>query len=330
MYIGMCMKFLVLETHNPHLNLAIEEYLFRNSKDDIFMLWQNEPTVVIGKNQNAHAEVNLSYLAKHNVFLARRLTGGGAVYHDLGNVNYTFISSEAKQGIDFEYFTLPIIGALKELGVDVSLSGRNDLETSCGAKISGNAQYSNNGRVLHHGTLLFSSDLYALSSALKVDEEKIKSKAIKSTRARVTNIKDLLNRKITVDEFINNLSDYIIKVYSPDLISPPSIDDVSELYKKYASDEWMYPQSKYLSGYALSKKKRYPFGTVEVQLSMLGEIIESIRIFGDFFGVLPIEELESKLRGINMTSVFKRLSKIDINGYILGMTAEDLASLIVK
>ena len=178
------MKFLTLKTTNPNINLATEEYLFTHCEDDIFMLWQNEPTVVIGKNQNAFAELNMDYIKNNNIHVVRRITGGGAVYHDLGNVNYTFISGKkGSVGIDFEYFTKPIIHALPSLGISAELSGRNDILID-GKKISGNAQHTSGNRVLHHGTLLFDSDLSVLSDALKVDEEKIKAKAIieKSTK----------------------------------------------------------------------------------------------------------------------------------------------------
>ena len=204
------MKLLILKSKDPYLNLAIEEYLFRNTTDDIFMLWQNEPTVVIGKNQNVYAEINREYTKEHNIKIARRITGGGAVYHDLGNVNYTFISSRNKEGIDFKYFTAPIIDALKAIGVNAELSGRNDITVNC-KKISGNAQYSTDTRTLHHGTLLFDSDLSVLSSALNVDEEKIRSKAISSTRSRVINIKDLILENYKTDEFIDIIKNHIIK-----------------------------------------------------------------------------------------------------------------------
>ena len=328
MYIGIYMKFLVLESHDSHLNLATEEYLFNNLDGELFMLWQNAPTVVIGKSQNVRAEINSAYINENGVKLARRITGGGAVYHDLGNLNYTFISDRAEEGIDFAFFTAPIISALESMGVNVSLTGRNDLVTDTGAKISGNAQYSRNGRVLHHGTLLFSSDLDALSLALKVDEEKIKSKAIKSTRSRVTNISDLLDTPMSMQEFIDTISGYIIKTYSPEIISPPSPEQVADLYAKYSSDDWLYPTSTFLSGYTVTKKKRYPFGSVELSLAMDGERISGVRIYGDFFGTKPTEELEQLMIGKGTRELVEAIDDIPVGDYINGMTRDDLISLI--
>ena len=152
------MKFLSLLTKNPYYNLAVEEYLFKTSDDSVIMLWQNEPTVVIGKNQNAFAELNLDYVREKGINIARRITGGGAVYHDEGNVNFSFIAKNSETNeLDFKSYTEPIIEALSKIGVKAMLSGRNDILVE-DRKISGNAQYNADGRVLHHGTLLFSAD----------------------------------------------------------------------------------------------------------------------------------------------------------------------------
>ena len=185
------MKFLRLNTTDPYYNLAVEEYLFRHATEDVFMLWQNEPCVVIGKNQNAYAEINMDVARRDGIAVVRRITGGGAVYHDDGNVNYTFIAASGNASLDFSRFCAPIIDALCEVGVTAALSGRNDL-TVDGKKISGNAQHSANGKTLHHGTLLFDSDLEKLSSVLHVDEEKLRAKSIRSVRSRVINLKTLL------------------------------------------------------------------------------------------------------------------------------------------
>lgn len=314
------MKFLILKTKDPHLNLAIEEYLFSSCDDDIFMLWQNEPTVVIGKNQNAYAEINQDFLKENNIHIARRITGGGAVYHDLGNVNYTFISGmHDGKGIDFEHFTAPIIDALATLGVSASLSGRNDLMTD-GKKFSGNAQHSAHGRTLHHGTLLFDSDLEFLSSALKVDEEKIRSKAIKSTRARVTNLKPLISEECDTQKFISLIAEYVQKKYDAELIDAPSSPEIDALYKRNSSSEWLFPESGLRANYTLIKKKRYPFGIVEAYLNMSNERIKNIRIQGDFFGVRPIEELENILEDTLLKDIPQKISDINIEDYIFGMT----------
>lgn len=324
------MKFLVLKTKDPYLNLAIEEYLFLGSEDDIFMLWQNEPTVVIGKNQNAYAEINMDFIEENRIHIARRITGGGAVYHDLGNLNYTFISSnKAKEGIDFEYFTRPIIEALASVGVNAELSGRNDLIAN-GKKISGNAQYTANGRTLHHGTLLFDSDLDVLSSALKVDEEKIKAKGIKSTRSRVTNINAILGGKYTVEEFIVLLSDHVISKYSPDITDVPESSDIEKLCQRNSSSEWIFPERELLSSYSLLKKKRYPFGIVEIYLDMSNDIIKDIKIRGDFFGECPTEKLEASLVGVSLKGAEQKIKNIDIGKYIFGITNDIFLEQLTK
>ena len=198
------MKFAVLKSTDPYLNLAIEEYLFRYTTDDIFMLWQNEPSVVVGVNQNIYAEIDFDYLRSNNIHPVRRITGGGAVYHDLGNVNYTYISqSKSANEIDFISYTKPIVDALKALSINATLNGRNDLYVD-GFKFSGNAQHHEGSRVLHHGTILFDADFQALSSALTVDEEKLKSKAVKSVRNRVVNLSSYLNG-ISVNNFIKHI-----------------------------------------------------------------------------------------------------------------------------
>ena len=315
------MKYLILKTTDPNINLATEEYLFENANDDIFMLWQNDNTVVIGKNQNAYAEVDIDLLEKNKISLVRRITGGGAVYHDLGNVNYTFISSRKSEGtLDFAYFTAPIIDALHSLGIEATLSGRNDLLCN-GKKFSGNAQHANEKRVLHHGTLLFNSDLSVLSGVLKVDPEKIASKAISSTKSRVTNLKNEIARDIDATEFMLLILEHVKKKYSAEEIEPPSFDDIKDLYARYSSREWIYSDKKYLTEYTVRMKKRHPFGIVDMCLDLSADIIKAIRISGDFFGTKPTEVLEELLVGCpyRENDIMNILSCVDISEYIFGM-----------
>ena len=327
MYIAIVrnMKFLKLDTTDPYHNLAVEEYLFRHAEDDVFMLWQNDKTVVIGKNQNAYAEINREYLDANGVRVARRITGGGAVYHDLGNLNYTFLSvTENGKTLDFATFTAPIIKALEGLGVKATLSGRNDLEVD-GKKFSGNAQYASGGRVLHHGTLLFDSDLNALSEALKVDPEKIKAKAIGSTRARVTNLSPLLPTVKGVEEFADLIEGYVMEAFAAERMEAPSCEEIDALCRRNASKEWIFPDKGLVARYSTVKKQRYPFGSVELYLDLSGEQIEDVRIRGDFFGVLPIEELEQHLKGKCLAQIKETLAGVTVEDYIFGMTGEALA-----
>ena len=324
------MKFLILDTKNPHRNLAIEEYLFSEETDDVFMLWQNEPTVVIGKNQNPFAEINLEILRERGIHIARRITGGGAVYHDLGNVNYTFISKAGEGGgLDFARFTSPIIEALASVGVAATLTGRNDLAIG-GLKFSGNAQHEHGGRILHHGTLLFDSDLDVLSSVLCVDEEKIRSKGVKSTRSRVTNLAPFLPHGWSVNDFISLLSDFVIAKFSPEIIKAPEDYKTEALYKKYSSDAWLFPASGIASEHTVKKKRRYPFGGVEVLLSVKGERICNLKITGDFFGFSDVAELESALCGARLSEVSSIISDFEVSNYLFGMTDKELAELILS
>lgn len=314
------MKLLILDSTDPYRNLAIEEYLFRNSDEDVFMLWQNEPTVVIGKNQNAHAEIDMELARARGVHVVRRITGGGAVYHDLGNVNYSILSpSKGKDGIDFSYFTAPMIAALESLGVHAELSGRNDL-TVDGKKVSGSAQHAEGDRVLHHGTLLFDSDLEALTAVLRVDEEKLRARAIRSVRSRVTNLRPYLNTDCDAKEFIQRIANFVTQVYGATRISVPEDTEIERLFARNQSEEWRFPARELLSRYSILKKQRYPFGTVEISLDMQGDTVRDARISGDFFGVLPIVELEARLAGIDRAKIAERLSDVDIGKYIHGMT----------
>ena len=288
------------------------------------MLWQNAKTVVIGKNQNANVEINRDVLDANGVKIARRITGGGAVYHDLGNVNYSFITPKARtSGIDFEYFTRPIIKALKSMGVEVRLSGRNDLETLDGLKISGSAQHRVEDRVLHHGTLLFSSDLSFMSKVLTPDREKLKSKAVKSVKKRVCNVKDLCSIT-SVNEFIASLKSFIINEFNPTVIDQPKSAEIDALFARNSSYEWLFPQKTMLSNYQKIASKRYDFGRVEIALDFDNDVIKKVKISGDFFGEEDISLLESLIEN----STVDNLKDIDVSKYILGMTARELIDLI--
>ena len=318
------MKYIRLKSNDPYYNLAVEEYLLNNFDEDIFMLWQNAPVVVIGKNQNAYAEVDLKYAGDNDIRICRRITGGGAVYHDLGNVNYTFITSTKKaQALNYEYFTRPIIDALSSLGLDCKLSGRNDLECQ-GKKFSGNAQYSSNGRILHHGTLLFNVDVSVMSSVLKVDKEKLEYKAVKSHKGRVINLCELLGNKISADEFIKHIEKYVLINMGAQRYEITNNEKIEELQKRNSSEAWIYSDKRYLTDYTLHKRKKYPFGIVNVEMKLVKGVIDNIVISGDFFGLSDIKELESKLIG----KCPGNLDYIDISSYINKMTFDEFAELI--
>ena len=318
------MKYLRLTTTNPYYNLAVEEYLFRHSAEDVLILWQNEPTVVIGKNQNAYAEVDLVYAARKGIHVSRRITGGGAVYHDLGNVNYSLISSESSERIlDYAYFTEPILAALRELGLHCELSGRNDLLAE-GRKFSGNAQYASGGRILHHGTILFDTDVSVMSDVLKIDKEKLAYRAVKSCKSRVVNLATLLKEPMGVSDFMACLERYLCAHLDAEPMSAPDDPRLSALCERNASEEWILSDRRYLTSYTVTRKKKFPYGLVKVELSLLGDRIEGIRISGDFFGTAPIEELEARLTSQSLSS----LPPTDPSPYVSGMTYEELVGLL--
>ena len=239
------MLYIKNNNNSPHFNLALEEYLVKNFNEDFFMLWRDYPCVVVGKNQNTLSEVKIDYIEKYKIPVIRRLSGGGAVFHNLGNINFTFISNKSDSFNDYKKFTKPIIDVLNKLGVKAEFSGRNDI-TIEGKKISGNAQYEYKGRVLHHGTLLFSSTSQDVSKFLKVKESKFKDKAVKSVNARVTNIQSHLKQQMNIEEFINILLDHVsslegAKEYK---ITEEDINNINKLMEeKYLKWEWNFGKS---------------------------------------------------------------------------------------
>ncbi len=323
------MKFLVLKTHDPYYNLAIEEYLFDTSDEDVFMLWQNEPSVIVGKNQNAIAEIEPQYVKENNVHVVRRITGGGAVYHDLGNVNYTYITVGHDWNADFSYFTLPICEAIRSLGAEIQPGGRNDLILSDGRKVSGTAQHVRGKKVLHHGTLLYSSNLDAIAKALRPSKEKLSTRAVKSVSSRVANLSEALMQKITVEELISLIGEEIIKAYKPTVIEPPVSEEIDRLYTRNRSEEWIYPSRDYLTDFDIRRSKRFSFGTLDIDISYSKDRINSVRIQGDFFGRKSIAKLESAVTCIDFSNLDLALEAIDVGEYVDGMTKDELKELLL-
>ena len=232
---------------DPYFNLAAEEYFLKNFQEDFFMLWRSRPSVVVGKHQNALAEINHEFVRLHEIPVARRLSGGGTVFHDPGNVNFTFIRNVANiSEVNFKVFTVPVIEALKKLGVDAYTTGRNDLLID-GKKISGNAEHVHRNRVLHHGTLLFDSHLEALKGALKVDLSKFEDKAVQSNRSEVTNIANYLPNPISVEKFTDFLFGEISQNYPEFQIYEPTPEDLEAIQKlsieKYQTWDWIFGYS---------------------------------------------------------------------------------------
>jgi len=285
----------------PRFNLAAEEYLLKDFTDDIFMLWRNGPSIIVGKHQNTLSEINTDYVRENNIEVVRRLTGGGAVFHDLGNLNFTFISNSPRQhgtsGMDFRKYTRPILDILQNLGIDARFEGRNDL-TINGKKFSGNAECVYKNRVLHHGTILFSAHLPDLSSALRADPMKFSDKAVKSVRSRVTNVSEHLSSPMEVEAFRDMVFGHILEMYADSRIYQFSVADIARIEKlreeKYDTWDWNFGQSPV---YNFRKVVKTPGGTVEFDFQVEKGIIVSARIFGDFFSTRDVAEIEQLLAG---------------------------------
>ncbi|OFV71291.1 lipoate--protein ligase [Acetobacterium wieringae] len=327
------MKYIDWKETDPQKNLAFEEYVFNQMDKDesYFLLWQNDNAVIVGKHQNTIEEINQEYIKENDIKVVRRLSGGGAVYHDLGNLNFTFIVNEAGQEqFDFQTFTRPLVEALKTLGVNAEFNSRNDLAID-GKKFSGNSQYAKRGRILHHGTILFNSNLATIQSALKVKKDKIESKGIKSVKSRVTNIVDYLDEDYTLEDFKAALLKAMFENDNLEMITllEEEIQAIEQLKtEKYATWDWNYGKS---PRYNLRKERKCDFGLITVLLQVEKGEIKELHFYGDYFGNGDIQELETLLIGVKPTeeALSKVLKDIALTDYINGLDVKTLIDLIL-
>ena len=312
---------------NPYFNLAAEEYVMQHFSDEMFMLWRNAPSIIIGKFQNALAEINTSFTEAHSIPVVRRMSGGGAVFHDLGNLNFTFVRNGARA--DFKGFVQPVVSSLNQLGVPAVFQGRNDLAVN-DMKISGNAEYIFNGRTLHHGTLLFSAKMDYLAEALKVNPLKFQDKAVKSVRKRVANIADFLDKPMSVTEFADYLLGFVNELY-PDseryFFSEKDMRNIEKLQKeKYETWDWNFGSS---PAYSFSKSMRTKGGTIEVCADFVKSHIAGVKFYGDFFTQRELSEFENLFVGCRHSreAVEALLDKVDTQDYIVNVTNNDILDL---
>lgn len=302
-------------------NLALENYVFNNYDDDIFMVWRNNPCVVIGRNQNIYKEVNIKYCEENNIDIVRRLSGGGAVFQDMEVIQYSFITKE-REGNSFEYFTKPVLIALEKLGLKGEFTGRNDLLID-GKKFSGNAQYHRRGKVLHHGTILYGGNLEMLKNALKPNPLKFKGKNVKSVVSRVGRLKDEIN--LSPKEFMDHLNNTVVEVFNIDKITEPDEEErkkVEEIVlKRFGNNDWNYGMT---PKFGIELEEKHDFGIVEYGITLEKGKVEKFIIHGDFFGNEDIEKMTDKFIGlIFKENEFKKiLEKDNIDFYINGMTNE--------
>jgi lipoate-protein ligase A len=329
------MIYIVNKSNKPDYNIALEEYCFKNllQHEKIFILWINEPAIIIGKHQNAFEEINADYVKKHNINVVRRISGGGAVYHDLNNLNYTIISNEEK-GVDFDFktFSQPVIDTLKELGVTAEFSGRNDILID-GKKICGNAQAYIKGRIMHHGCLLFNTELSVLAKALEIPKDIISSNATKSVRSAVDNILPNLPNKISVEEFADKLLAHMKRKFPTMKEYIFSQQELAEIEKNRASKfgtwEWNWGKS---PKFDINRHSRYTAGKIQVFANVKNSMIENIKFYGTFFGNNSnLEEIENALIGVRYTytDIENKLKDLNFNDYFAGFSLEELTKAIV-
>jgi lipoate-protein ligase A len=319
---------------DPRINLAIEEYALKTmdvDKDSFFLFYINEPAIIIGKNQNTIEEINTDFVDINGIHVVRRLSGGGAVYHDLGNLNFSFLTKDDGDSFrNFKKFTQPIVDALKEMGVDAELSGRNDILAE-GRKISGNAQFTTKGRMFSHGTLMFDTEIDAVVSALKVRKDKIESKGIKSIRSRVANITEFLEQKTTIEEFRLTLLKSIFggeENIKEMVLTEEDWTNIKELSKeRYGNWDWNYGKS---PAFNMSHSERFPTGGIDVRLQVKNGLIEDAHIYGDFFGVGDVADIEKRLIGVSYDKsvISAALGDLEITTYLGGITKEQFLQLI--
>ncbi len=332
------MVYLQSPSTDAEFNLALEQYVFEemDPSREYFMLWQNASAIIVGKNQNTVEEINRKYVEDHGIQVVRRLSGGGTVYHDMGNLNFTFIRHGGDTAnMDLHAFCRPIAGALQQLGVDAQVNGRNDI-TIDGRKFSGNSQYVKKGRIMHHGTLMFDSDLSVVTECLQVSKDKIESKGIKSVRSRVTNIREHLpeGTDISLEAFRQILIRFMeaesgcMERYEFTAKDLARVEKIRQA--RYGCWQWNYG---YSPRYSLRKERRIDgVGKILVSMDVKDGCLQRMEFYGDYFGSGDGAEVAAILQGcaLERQALMERLAQVDVEGYFHRLTAEQLVDILLQ
>jgi lipoate-protein ligase A len=316
-------------------NLALEEYVLRKKlgDEDVLLFYVNEPAIIIGRNQNTIEEIDPDVVAARGIRVVRRVSGGGAVYHDLGNLNFSFMTRDVSGRFNrYDKFNGPVVEVLRSLGVPAEIGGRNDILVD-GRKISGNAQFASHDRMFSHGTLLLSSDLDHITAALRPRPGKVESKGMKSVRSRVANISEFLATPIDVNELRELILEGIFGTRDRSRIPTIPLDGADHraigelLEKKYRTWEWNYGQNPPSN---VERAHRFPAGEIDVRLYIEKGRISSIRIFGDFMGQREVRDIEERLTGLpyDADAITSALSDLDLSLYFGAIPAEEAMRLL--
>jgi lipoate-protein ligase A len=320
---------------DARLNLALEEHVLRNriESDDLLLFYVNAPAIIIGRNQNTIEEINADAVDARGIRVVRRVSGGGAVYHDLGNLNFSFMTRDVNARFNrYDLFNKPVVEVLRELGVPAEIGGRNDILAD-GRKISGNAQFATAGRMFSHGTLLLDSNLDDVTAALRPKPGKVESKGVKSIRSRVANISEFLREPITVDELRDRILARIFDTSDRARVPSLVIDDADWrsahelLERRYGSWSWNYGEDPPSN---VQRVQRFPTGEIDARLDVHGGRITAVRFFGDFMGRAEVSELEALLRGLvhNRASLAAALGNVDVRDYFGDIGSDDVLALL--
>lgn len=331
-----------MKSHDIRHNLATEQYLMNNKKFDepLVLFYYEGPCIIVGRNQNTLEEINQKYVEEHNITVTRRLSGGGAVYQDLGNLCFSFVvDSDSEEFGDFKSFVQPVVDALHAMGATTAeVSGRNDILVD-GKKFSGNAMYSHSGKTFSHGTLMLDVDQDVIAHALNVPEDKMKSKGIKSVRSRVTNLKPYLApeyQNLTVPEFRDTLLKELFQVKDLKAIADKEVtinDDekvaIDKIYNDYYNNwDWVYGNS---PEFTVKKRQHFTAGTIDARLLVESGKIKNLKFYGDFFGPADATELADKLTGVryDREHVGAILDSVDTQQYFNGIPTAEVLDLLV-